>query len=154
MLFKLRRGAGTHTQQEREPKTGDIVDVVYHWEKNPVVESELDLLTMFPNKFDVINDQQNVVAHKAPAIPMSEPDEGVGDEAPDSSSVPEYEEKFGDNVTDKFEDAEAAGLLVFCTANWYKVIDPDGGMEINSKRIRKKAVADLLKKFVIESAEE
>jgi len=62
MLFKLKKGAGPHSENGKIYKAGEVI------------ESDLDLIKLFPRKFqrlDIDNDNEVSTNPLGPLIPMS-----------------------------------------------------------------------------------
>ena len=156
MLFHIKDGHGHHRNIDGKIyKSGDLVP------------SDSDLAKSFPDKFDVVEDD-SVDTNNAPTepvIPTPQEVRGVDGDAPDSPDIDEpiditvdvpanvmadWEKDEFKDVSDEFELADVAEMKVFRKGktNFY-VVDPSDGEKVHEKpHLQKKAVAEVLSKYV------
>ena len=100
-----------------------VMQVVKATDTQPFIESEVDLMTKFPNRFELYNPSS-----EGEAVPKSEqPTEG-------KTADPQFNPKgFGENKTDSFPLAKKHDLLVFKKGKNYTITkDDDPNRAINS----------------------
>ena len=146
MLFKLKKGCGQHVEKGRTYKAGEEV------------ESEHDLVRMFPEKFELVPGQISVPAvpeipapitvkgsvdseNERPTLPKSTSDE---DEKPKKKTKGS---KHGKDVTDDFPTAEGFGFKIYEKGGWFAVVDANDGAVINKKKLRKDGVETFLEEY-------
>jgi len=111
------------------------------FEKGEIIESNRDLCTAFLNKFERLNDVQEIIPDKEqkPADALHPPLTGgvkVENIAPpvieklEEQVVPSY----GEDVTEDFSTAEKLNLKVFLKEDIYSIVDENGN-KINEKTI-------------------
>lgn len=153
--FKVKAGIHFHSEKgeaEKEYKAG-----------GEPVHTRMDLMKMFPEKFEevaVSSDYEEPAAPKKPAAPAApkatekektkeeDPaaDEGKGQETGKSGL---QGEPLGEDVTDQFKTAKKNGFLVFRTDNGYLIADVDNSTKaINKKPISKAAVEEYISDLV------
>lgn len=132
MKYKLKRSSpngiacGSHIQDGRTYKRGDVV------------ESDVPLDRMFPQKFE-----RFVSSANEPQTPEPEDQSPKGTEDDVSDVSPGG--TLGKNVTEEFPEAVGAGLLVFKRGAWFYVADPaDPDEAIHEKGLRKSAVGSFI----------
>lgn len=88
------------------------------------------------------------------AQPIEEIDQSP--ELPDDDEQPieteaetddDFHPEWGKLVSDQFPEAAEVGLNVYFKANWYNVLDPDDGVRLNEKSLRKRDVSDFLASY-------
>ena len=133
-IFKLIQGqhwgisyvAPTKEELKENPdlkSRGAVMQVVKATDTQPFIESEVDLMTKFPNRFELYNPSS-----EGEAVPKSEqPTEG-------KTADPQFNPKgFGENKTDSFPLAKKHDLLVFKKGKNYTITkDDDPNRAINS----------------------
>jgi hypothetical protein len=96
--------------------------VAPNYQEGDVIESDLDLIKMFPNKFEKADKPTTTKGKKVkkeeevPAEESEEPEEEIVEEGPGT--------EFGAEVSDHFQSVEK-GLRVFRNENGYTVVDAD-----------------------------
>ena len=101
------------------------------YKKGEAVESELPLMTMFPNSFKTVEQVQAEVPPAANKKKEKKEEKKEDDEA--------AAESLGKDVTESFEDASENGLLVFKKGRRYFVADPSEPTEaLNEDELKKK----------------
>lgn len=131
--------------------------------KGSIVESTVDLCSLFENKF--VEVQTGNVAVLPAAEPAKSAEPVKESEAPkqDEASAEEDDDKdaplshpdatgrseLGEDVTKKFPEAVDADLKVFHKGGWHYVTEPDKpGVALNDKGLKKAGVASFIKKFL------
>ena len=133
MFFKLKPGAGNHSEKDENGKI-----VVYKSEDDGVIESENDLVKMFPNKFERVT--ENLTEPEPKEEPPVEPE-------------PEPEGPLGKNVTDEFKRAQNEDFLVFRSEDGVFVAEadePDEALNDEPLEDSRKAVNAFIKKYLKE----
>ena len=145
MKFRLLPKAGTHSEtgdkgQLRIYKAGDIV------------ESAQDLVMMFPNKFQLVEDEEV----QTPSFnPSKEQKAAVAEAAKKGGvevSAPEEEEDsnpLGRNVTKRFPLAKEQDFLVFSEGGAFHVTEADDPKDpLNDKPLKRKDVEGFIEQYL------
>lgn len=140
MKFKVK--SGRHCDDHRTYDPGDIV------------ASPVDLCKLFPNKFERVGkwvDLEDDAPDKGesveevdvglPGSVQAEDEDSDGGPHPPIISVSELAEKYGDDVTDKFPQAELLNVYVFRLgkAGAFRIVSATTGKRVN--RIKLTTVA-------------
>ncbi len=152
MFFRVM--GGSHVQDGKKYKKGDLV------------ETSLDLCSMFRGKFKRVykeelaelKDQgvEYVGADNKPDIPKPEdvkPVETSTSEKTETKQDTSTQEpvkptsEHGKDVTSEFPTADKAGLLVFEKSKWYTVVDKADNQVLNEKKLRKAEVEDFVEQY-------
>ena len=153
MLFKLKKDVASHRDENKK---------VY--EPGDTIESEHDLVRMWPTKFDLISGLEQTDIPSAPSIPApakTDGQKGKGGVEPETTP-PKSKKKKGDeekesahgkDVTADFPSAKGVGFKIYEKGNWFTVVDANDGEKMNEKALRKKDVQTFLDKYVAEPEE-
>lgn len=111
------------------------------YDKGDLIQSNDDLIRMFPNKFKRIRGGDNSAKEqsqksptpfdmdKAASLSSAEvakiPQEGIDEDEDDGSELTQSSRDLGEDVTSKFPKAEKGGYKVFCKGDTYFVVDAD-----------------------------
>jgi len=149
MLFKLKKDVASHRDEN-----GKV------YEPGDTIESEHDLVRMWPTKFDLISGSaKQTDIPSAPSIPApakTDGQKGKGSVEVGTTTLPKSKKKKGDeekesahgkNVTADFPSAKKGGFKIYEKGNWFTVVDANDGEKMNEKALRKKDVQTFLNKF-------
>jgi len=152
MLFKLKEKVAGHKVAGHVDEKGTV------YKPGSIIESSLDLATLFRNKFEKIQDDIDIPVQK-PDIPIpvppgkgeegfspspSEPKPGTEEEEEEEEGV---ESEYGKDVTSQYPTAKKIGMKVYEKSHWYQVIDTEDGEVMNEKKLREKEVNALLEQY-------
>jgi len=161
MKFRLKKRVGSHIQNGKRYKSGDVV------------ESEIDLCKIFVGKFERAHEEELEDTGKMdtsirkPQIPLPNsvppPEDKGGDNTlskPLSSmaSVPDEaieeeeeveESEHGKDITDEYPTAKEIAVKVYEKASWCVVVDNDDGEVLTVKKLRRKDVEDFLNEYAV-----
>ena len=150
MYFKLKRKAGNHSQKDKNGKA-----VVYVAKDGNVIESENDLIKMFPGKFELVEVvTAPVEVVKSAENKKSDVQKIVEKVAKDISAPVKKEEKkaepIGKDVTEKHPLAEEQDFKVFYVKGkgYFVTEADDDSVALNKKGIKKEKVEAFIKKYL------
>jgi hypothetical protein len=161
MLFKLKPGVGNHA--ETDPKTGEIT--VYHANEGKIIESQHNLVQLFPDKFERVNiggvtEQEKEEVQKAA-------EKGAKDILPKQESneeeIEDTEEKeeekgeivpIGKDVTEeKFPEAKEQDFKVFYSKEdrgYFVTEFEDISTALNDEPLKKREVNPFIESYLAE----
>jgi len=125
MFFRLKEGCGKHTDLDgTEYKAGSII------------ESETDLCKAFRMKFEVIAEMPSGKQPKKPKIPIK----GRGKKKASAPLESDPLAVYGNNVTEKFEEADPDVVLVYHKkGSGYSIITVADNKPFNDEPLAKKS---------------
>jgi len=146
MYFKLLPKTGSHSESGPSGKV-----VTYIASDGKVIESENDLVKMFPEKFEKVNvsgaPELPTVEQKAPVLPPQST-------APTSKKVKASKEvlvesKLGRDVTKRFPHASEENFMVFSTGGEFFVVEVDEpDIALNPQPLKRGQVEAFVDKYL------
>ena len=143
MLFRLKERCGPHFMNGVTYKSGDTV------------ETSLDLVAMFPSKFERNYEaEKRAEAKTGKKTKKSKPDipEGTGkgkeDDNKDDDDNVTAESEYGEDITAEYPTAEKVQVKVYVKDNWCTVVDDADGEVLNEKKLRKKEVEEFIGQYL------
>lgn len=121
------------------PNTGmHIGEDGKRYSSGEVIRSKFNLVELFPQKFQRVS--KNYVAIKPS-------DEFIDDDEDEDEEEVEVEVDFGEDVTEKFEDASSSGIVVYKVGKRYNIALLNSPTEmLNDKPLLKSKVAKAILK--------
>ena len=147
MKFRLinKKGIGSHQYFDKD---GNSVTV----SPGEVLESDKDLVKLFPNKFEYA---EPIDDPDATPVVTDVPDFPLRNVKDDTTVVePPKEGPYGIDVTAEFPKAVEANLTVFEKLKWYTIVDPEDKTILNEKKLRKAKVNSFLEDYLEDTLEE
>ncbi|GAF74083.1 unnamed protein product [marine sediment metagenome] len=148
MFYRLLPKTGSHIQNGKEYKAGDIVD------------SEMDLVTKFAGKFEKVYDgdvEDTGAISPNIVVPADEDSDNVRTKSETSSSKKSKKKtkKADVDVTSDYPTAEDIGVVVMKKTKpngvWFNVLDPDDdNAKMNPKLLRADAVVAFIESITEE----
>ena len=125
MFFRIKEGCGKHTDLDgTEYKAGSII------------ESETDLCKAFRMKFELVAEMPLGKQLKKPKIPTK----GRGTKKASAQKETDPLAVYGNNVTEKFEEADPDAVLIYHKkGSGYSIIDPKDNKPFNEEPLTKKS---------------
>lgn len=137
MYFKLRPGAGNHTEKDENGK-----EITYESKDETVIESDKDLCAMFVNKFDKVDIETVSSIKKKTAKKKTT-------KKPAKKEPEEVINPLGRDVTEQFPKAEEEDLKVFQTGDAFSVVETDEpDKPVHDKPLKKKDVIPFIDKYL------
>lgn len=136
MLFKMKSGVGSHAEPGPDGRV-----VIHKAGDNAIIESDRDLVTMFPNKFERVDEINPAKPEKSDVQKAAE--EGFKGVMPpaDPPAEQEEEEPLGRDVTHRFPLAEEEDFKVFAKGGAFFVVEADDpDVPLNDKPLKRKDV--------------
>ncbi len=144
MKFKLKPKVGSHSEVDDKGKL-----ITYRPEDGHIFETELDLVTMFPNKFErvtVVPEEDEAPASKPKAKSSVDKATEKGAEGVADPANP-----LGRDVTKRFALARKEDFLVFADGGAFHVVEADEPTKaLNDKPLHKKQVTPFIKQYLNE----
>ena len=155
MKFRLKPKCGDHLARNEQ---GEMIT----YKSGDVVESDRDLVAMFPRKFELVGGMTTAAGNVSiPDIPIKDKGKGgISGSSPEPLSFEKEEEKkkekskYGVDVTDEFPTAAKVKLTIFKKGSWFVVIDPGDGEVLNVKKLRKAEIEDFLGEYMEDDEDE
>jgi len=151
--FRLKPKCGNHIERDKKGKPVTYTSKSGH----NIVESDRDLVTAFPGKFEVVPEQFSEDVPTAPDIPEPSKKEKKITISPKKvaskkTEIPESE--YGVDVTKEFPTASEVELKVFEKLKWFTVVDPDNNEVLNDKKLRRDKVEGFLADYLRDEEDE
>ena len=168
MYFKLLPKVGSHVEKDKDGNA-----VTYHSKDGRIIDTEMDLVKRFPNKFERVevnptaksspkDEAAPVVEEAAPVVVEDEVAQVVEEAAPVvvEDEVAQVEEKskskskskthpLGRDVTKRFPKADKNDFKVFSQGGAFSVVEADEDtVPLNEKPLHKKGVDDFITEFL------
>lgn len=155
--FKLKARCGNHIERDEK---GELIT----YKSGDTVSSDRDLVTMFPDKFELVSGQGSEDIPTAPEIPSPSKGKkgkkkGKKKDAVSETQSPEPGEKLsehGIDVTANFPIVSELSieLKVFEKSKWFTVVDPENDEVLNEKKLRRDKVEGFLKDYLHDDDED
>ena len=150
MYFKLLPKTGSHSESGPSGKV-----VTYIASDGKVIESENDLVKMFPEKFEKVNvsgaPELPTVEQKAPVLPLASLQETASKKAKGAKVSKEVlaESKLGRDVTKRFPHADEEDFKVFSTGGEFFVVEVDEpDIALNPQPLKRGQVEAFVDKYL------
>jgi len=149
--FRLKPRCGNHIERDKKGKP-----VTY--KSGDIVESDRDLVTAFPGKFEVVPGQFSedgvVTAPNIPEPSKKEKKITISPKKAISKKTEIPESEYGVDVTKEFPTASEVELKVFEKSKWLTVVDPDNNEVLNDKKLRRDKVEGFLADYLRDEEDE
>ena len=152
MYFKLLPKVGSHVEKDKDGNA-----VTYHSKDGRIIDTEMDLVKRFPNKFERV--EVNPTAKSSPkdeaapvveeAAPVVVEDEVAQVEEKSKSKSKSKTHPLGRDVTKRFPKADKNDFKVFSQGGAFSVVEADEDtVPLNEKPLHKKGVDDFITEFL------
>lgn len=150
MYFKLLPKVGSHVEKDKDGNA-----VTYHSKDGRIIDTEMDLVKRFPNKFERVEvnptaesspkeEAAPVVEEAAPVVVEDEVAQVEEKSKPKSKTHP-----LGRDVTKRFPKADKNDFKVFSQGGAFSVVEADEDtVPLNEKPLHKKGVDNFITEFL------